>query len=139
MNVKTQRYAKYIKLLLYILVVVLVNLAGLTVFKRIDLTQNQVYSLSDISKKVVATLSEPMTVKVFFTKDLPPPHNNTEQYVRDLLNEYALNNKQHFRVQFYNVSPESEGISDEAQANRQMARDYGINPVQIQKFEKEDK
>jgi len=138
MNAKTQRYAKYIKLLLYILVVVLVNLAGLTVFKRIDLTQNKVYSLSEVSKKVVATLSEPLTVKVFFTKDLPPPHNNTEQYLRDLLNEYALNNRQQFRVQFYNVSPESEGISDEAQANRQMARDYGINPVQIQKFEKDE-
>lgn len=138
MNAKTQRYTKYIKLLLYILVVVLVNLAGLTLFQRIDLTQNKVYSLSDVSKKVVATLSEPMTVKVFFTKDLPPPHNNTEQYLRDLLNEYALNNKQQFRVQFYNVSPESEGITDEAQANRQMARDYGINPVQIQKFEKDE-
>lgn len=138
MNANTQRYAKYIKLLLYILVVILVNLAGLTMFSRIDLTQNQVYSLSDVSKEVVATLSEPLTVKVFFTKDLPPPHNNTEQYVRDLLNEYALNNKKYFRVQFYNVSPESEGISDEAQVNRQMARDYGINPVQIQKFEKDE-
>ena len=138
MNAKTQRYAKYIKLLLYVLVVVLVNLAGLTLYQRIDLTQNKSYSLSDVSKKVVATLSDPLTVKVFFTKDLPPPHNNTEQYLRDLLNEYALNNKKYFRAQFYNVSPDAEGIGDATQANRQMARDYGINPVQIPSAAKDE-
>ena len=100
MNAMAQRYAKYIKLLLYVLVVVLINLAGVTLFQswRFDLTRNKVYSLSDISKGVVATLSEPLTVKVFFTRDLPAPHNNTEQYLRDLLNEYAVNNRKQFRV-----------------------------------------
>ena len=138
MTTKTKRYGKYLKLCLYVLVIVLVNLAGLTLFQRFDLTQNEVYSLSDVSKSVVATLSEPLTVKVFFTKDLPPPHNNTEQYLRDLLNEYALNNKKQFRVQFYNVSPETEALGNDAEVNRQMARDYGINPVQIQMVEKDE-
>ncbi len=128
-----QRYTKYIKLLLYLLVVVLINLAGLTLFRiRIDLTQNDEYTLSDVSKKVVATLSEPLTVKVFFTKDLPPPHNNTQRYLQDLLNEYALNNKKYFKPQYYNVNPVTETISDDARDNREMARSYGIPPVQIQ-------
>lgn len=138
MEAKTQRHTKYIKLLLYVLIIVLVNVAGLTLFFRVDLTQNKVYSLSPVSQNVVATLSEPLTIKVFFTKDLPAPHNNTELYLRDLLDEYALNNRKHFKVHFYNVSPETEGISDETQTNRQMARDYGINPVQIQLVEKDE-
>jgi ABC-2 type transport system permease protein len=134
----TKRYPKYIKLLLYVVVIVLVNLAGMTLFFRSDLTENRIYSLSPVSKKVVSTLSEPLTVKVFFTENLPAPHNNTELYLRDLLNEYAINNKRYFKPQFYNVTPETEGISDTARANREMAREYGINPVQIQMIEKDE-
>lgn len=138
MNANTRSSAKYIKLLLYAIVVVLVNVAGLTLFFRADLTHNGIYSLSKISKKVVSTLSEPLTVKVFFTQDLPAPYNNTQRYLQDLLNEYAQFNKKYFRPHFYNVSPETEGISDDARANREMARDYGINPVQIQVVEKDE-
>ena len=139
MNANRQRYAKYIKLLLYVLVIVLVNVAGLTLFFRADLTQNKVYSISQVSKKVVATLSEPLTIKVFFTKDLPAPHNNTERYLQDLLKEYAMQGNKFFNYRFHNVSAETEGIgSDDTGGNRQMARNYGINPVQIQIVEEDE-
>ncbi|MBT8341244.1 MAG: GldG family protein, partial [Desulfatitalea sp.] len=138
MNAKSQRSSKYFKFALYLVVVVLINVAGITLFFRVDMTGNQLFSLSPISRQVSATLSEPLTIKVFFTKDLPAPHNTTELYLRDLLNEYALYNKKHFKVQFYNVSAETEGISDQARENQQMARDYGIQPVQIQIVEEDE-
>ncbi|MGD9364096.1 MAG: Gldg family protein [Desulfobacteraceae bacterium] len=139
MNATSERYAKYIKLLLYIVVLVLINVAGLTLFFRGDLTKNGIYSLSDVSKQVVSTLSEPLTIKVFFTKDLPAPHNNTEKYLQDMLKEYSLHSNKYFNYRFYNVSAETEGMgSDDAGINRQMARDYGINPVQIQMIEQDE-
>lgn len=139
MNASSERSAKYIKLLLYVVVIVLVNVAGLTLFFRGDLTKNKVYSLSKVSKEVVSTLSEPLTIKVFFTKDLPAPHNNTEQYLRDMLNEYGLHGNKYFNYRFYNVSPETEGIStNDTGGNRRMAMDYGIHPVQIQMIEKDE-
>ncbi|RJQ68192.1 MAG: ABC transporter permease [Desulfobacteraceae bacterium] len=138
MNANAQKYAKYIKFALYALVVVLINLAGVSFFFRADLTTNKTYSLSAISKKVAGTLTEPLTVKVFFTRDLPAPHNTTELYLHDLLSEYAQNNKKYFQVQFYNVSAETEGISETAHSNQQTARDYGIHPVQIQILEQDE-
>jgi ABC-2 type transport system permease protein len=139
MEATRNRSSKYIKLLLYILVVVLINVAGLTLFKRIDLTKNDIYSLSSVSRQVVSTLSEPLTIKVFFTKDLPAPHNATERYLHDMLQEYALYGNTYFNYRFYNVSPETEGISNAASTeNREMARDYGINPVQIQIVEEDE-
>ena len=123
---------KYIKFFVYLVVVVLVNLAGITLFHRWDLTRNKIYSLSDASRKVASTLSEPLTIKVFFTRDLPAPHNATERYLRDLLDEYALHGK-HFSYQFYNVAPQMEGsVPDE---NQKLAQSYGIQPVQIQQLE----
>ena len=139
MNLTRHRYSKYVKLLLYVLVIVLVNVAGLTLFFRADLTRDKVYSLSQVSKEVVATLSEPLTIKVFFTKDLPAPHNQTERYLRDLLKEYALEGNKFFNYRFHNVSAEAEGLGGgDSGGNRVMARDYGINPVQIQIVEEDE-
>jgi ABC-2 type transport system permease protein len=133
-----KRSGKYIKFAIYLVVIVLLNLVGLTLFLRLDLTGDRIYSISKISKEVVSTLKEPLTVKVFFTKNLPAPHNNTERYLRDLLEEYALNANRFFSFEFYDVSPESEGANPAADANREIANNYGINPIQIQQLEKDE-
>jgi len=106
----SSRYGKYIKFITYLVTIVLINIVGITLYARIDLTANKTYSISAVSKKVVATLTEPLTIKVFFTRDLPAPHNTTEQYLRDLLEEYALYADRHFNYSFYDVNPEGAGL-----------------------------
>ena len=139
MSAVVKSRTKYIKLALYLVVIVLVNVAGVTLYFRGDLTQNRVYSLSEVSKQVVATLSEPLTIEVFFTKDLPAPHNNTELYLRDMLKEYSLAGNKYFNYRFYDVNPESEGIgTTDTGGNQRRAREYGISPVQIQMIEKDE-
>jgi len=128
----------YLKFLIYGVVIVLINLVGITLFFRVDLTQNKIYSLSDASKKAVARLSEPLTINVFFTENLPAPHNNTKRYLRDILEEYSLYGGNFFNFRFYDVSPEKEGISDKAEENRKIAEDYGIYPVEIRMVEKDE-
>ena len=136
--VEKKRSGRYFKFLIYLVVVVLVNVAGLTLFFRMDLTANKIYSISEASKKVVATLSEPLTVNVFFTKNLPAPYNNTERYLQDLLQEYAIFANKFFNFRFYNVSADEGEIADETQANQKLANNYGIHPIQIQAVEKDE-
>ncbi|MCJ7773499.1 MAG: Gldg family protein [Desulfobacterales bacterium] len=138
MNIK-KRYEDYIKFFVYFIVIILINLAGMTLFTRWDLTENKVYSLSEASKQVVSTLKEPLTINIFFTKKLPPPpHNNTEQYLHDLLQEYALYANKNFNYTFYDVSPDENDITEQARANRDLAKNYGVYPVQVQNFEKDE-
>jgi ABC-type uncharacterized transport system involved in gliding motility auxiliary subunit len=129
---------KYIKLSIYLVIIVLINVAGMTLFFRMDLTENRIYSISEASKTVVSTLSEPLTINVFFTKNLPAPYNNTERYLHDLLEEYAIHATSHFNYRFYDVSPEAEGIDPRALENQKLANNYGIHPVQIQVFEEDE-
>ncbi len=129
---------KYIKFMIYLVVVLLINIAGQTMFFRWDLTGNKIYSLSDTSQQVVATLQEPLTIKVFFTNNLPAPHNNTERYLRDLLEEYAIHANRNFNFQFFDVSPQEGGLGVQAGDNQKLADDYGINPVQIQVIEEDE-
>jgi ABC-2 type transport system permease protein len=128
----------YMRFLAYLVVIVLVNVAGMTLFFRLDLTANKIYSISGASKEVVSTLSEPLTINVFFTKNLPAPYNNTERYLRDLLEEYATYANQYFNYRFYDVSPEEGDVSRETRENQELARGYGIFPVQIRVIQKDE-
>jgi len=126
---------KYSRFLIYLIVIVLLNIAGVTLFFRADLTSNKVYSLSDASKTVVKTLSEPLTIKVFFSSNLPAPYNNLERYLHDLLEEYSVAGKKYFNYQFHKVSGEE---SDQSRRNKNLAQSYGVNPVQIQNIEQDE-
>jgi ABC-type uncharacterized transport system involved in gliding motility auxiliary subunit len=129
---------KYPKFVVYLVVVVLMNVAGLTLFARLDLTAGKLYSISDVSREVVSTLTEPLTINVFFTKNLPAPHNNTERYLQDLLAEYADTANDYFNYRFYDVSPDQGDLSAESKENQSLASNYGINPIQIQVIEKDE-
>ncbi len=125
----------YLKFILYLTVIVLINIVGLSLFFRADLTAHKIYSLSKASKASVSTLSEPLTIKVFFSKNLPAPHNNTERYLRDLLTEYGAIGGKYFNFTFYNLDQEGSALADQ---NREMARNYGIQPVQIRVMENDE-
>jgi len=136
--VVNKRSINFLKFFIYLIVIVLINLAGTTLFFRLDLTENDTYSISEASQRVVSTLSEPLTIKVFFTKNLPAPNNNTEQYLHDLLEEYSIFANQYFNYTFYDVSPDEGDIRPETKENRDLAENYGIRPVQIQLVEKDE-
>ncbi len=137
-RIETAMTTKYFKFVLYLIAVILVNMAGVTLFARVDLTGNKIYSISEASVKAVSNLSEPLTINVFFTRNLPAPYNSVGKYLHDLLEEYAVHADRRFNYRFYDVSPDQGDVSPEATRNRKLASDYGIRPVQVQKIEKDE-
>ena len=100
----------------------LLNMVAYRAFVRLDLTAPRSYSLSKASVQTVRTLEEPLSVKVFFSANLPAPYNSVEQYVRDLLTEYKGKANRNFSYEFYDMSkPDNERI----------ARNYRLNQMQI--------
>lgn len=121
---------RYIRFCLYLVAIILINWVGNSLFLRFDLTKNKIYSLSPISKNAVKELSEPLTIKAFFSKNLPPPYNNISQYVHDLLDEYALYSNKNFNYQVVTLS------ADRADLEKQ-AKGYGLHPLQVQVIQKD--
>ncbi|RMF61409.1 MAG: ABC transporter [Bacteroidetes bacterium] len=111
-------------------ILVLLNLIGLNLFARLDLTDDDVYSLSPASIRVVEQLEDPVTFKVFFTPDLPAPYSSTRRFLRDKLDDYRAYGGQ--KVQYTFVDPASDAELQE-EADR-----YGIPPVQIQVIENDN-
>ena len=109
---------KTIQLILIIVVVLLVNVVSTTFNYRLDITANQVYSLSDKSKEVVATLNEKLTVRVLFSEDLPAQHEAVFRYLKDILDEYSYYGNENFNYE----------IVEEKYLEKE-ARNYGIRPI----------
>lgn len=128
---------RILKGLIYVVVVVLLNVAGATLFFRADLTENKVYSLSEASLKAVKNLSEPLTINVFFSDDLPAPHNTTQKYLADLLEEYALSANRYFNFRFYPIGGDL-ATNPTSKRNAELANSYGIRPVSIQMVESDE-
>ena len=70
-------------------IVVLVNILGVSWFMRADLTKDGLYSLSEASRQTVESLQDPISIRAYFTSDLPAPYSSNSRYVKDLLDEYA--------------------------------------------------
>ena len=85
------------------------------------------YSLSSSSENVVAKIEDLLTMKVYFSEDLPNELGNTKRYLQDLLEEYAARSNDNLRF-YFTVPESSEDLENEA-------RKDGIQPVQMQVIE----
>ncbi len=112
-------------LILFFLLILFANLVSSKSFFRIDLTSPKSYSLSKVSKQTVKTLEEPLSVKVFFSDNLPSPYSSVYQYIKDILVEYKNAANANFSYELVDMAkPENENL----------ARGYGITQVQIQEL-----
>ena len=105
---------------------VLLNVLGLFFNLRSDWTKRELFSLSKGSMHLASTLKDRMEIVAYFSPDLPPPHNATERYVRDLLTEYKDASKGKIALRF--VHPEKD-------EDKQAAERDGVHRVQDQKLE----
>lgn len=108
------------------LILVVLNVLGVVWFGRIDCTEARVYSLSEGSKRLAASLNDDLKITAYFTEDLPPPFNATERYVRDILSEYEAASKGRIKVRFVNPDDEEE---------QQEAQEAGVRRVAHQAIE----
>ena len=115
-----------IYLLILIGALLLLNLISRNWYKRFDLTDNKMYSLSSSSENIVDKIDDLLTMKVYFSNDLPGELSNTKRYLQDLLEEYEAKSD---NIRFFFTDPESnEKLQEEAQKD-------GIQPVQMQVVE----
>jgi ABC-type uncharacterized transport system involved in gliding motility auxiliary subunit len=107
-------------------ILILVNVLGLFLHLRADTTGKELFSLSKGSMRLASNLKDRMEIVAYFSPDLPPPHNATERYVRDLLMEYRDSSKGKIALRF--VHPEKD-------EDKQAAERDNVTRVQDQKLE----
>lgn len=129
MKNKSLKNQTVLRLLVVLGILILVNIISVRLFGRLDMTKNGVFTLSDASKQLMRSLDDRVTVKAYFTEDLPAPYNNNRRVLLDELNEYKAYARGNLQYEF--IDPTGEKGEQEAQQQ-------GVAPVQVQVM-KDDK
>lgn len=132
---------------------VLLNVLGVRLFARADVTRDKAYTLSKASKDTMAALEEPVVVTAYFTEQLPAPYSSNARYVRDLLEEFRAASKGKLAFEF--VDPQSQETDADKEAKKEVKQDIfgrrfreptaiekelggqGIQPVEIRVIEED--
>lgn len=124
---KKNEFVKWIKnpssdVWIFVLILIFVNLVASRSFLRLDLTGSKSYSISSASRNAVKIIEEPLSIKVFFSDNLPSPYSDVYQYAKDLLSEYNRVANRNFSYELFDMAkPENESL----------AQSYGLNQIQI--------
>jgi gliding-associated putative ABC transporter substrate-binding component GldG len=130
---ETKKIKNRSEVLIYILailgLVVVVNYIGTRGFKRVDMTEGKEYSISQSTKISLKSLNDIITIKVFFSKNLPHHMNRTVTSVKDILAEYQAYAGKNLTIVWQDPAENAEA--------KQAAQSLGIPEVQLQTFEKD--
>ncbi len=128
MNKRSLKSQSLLRAGLVLVILVLLNIVSVRVFGRLDFTDRGLFTLSQASKDLVGSLDDKITVKAYFTEDLPSPYNNNRRAVLDELNEFKAYSKGNLQYEFIDPSGE-QGEKD--------AQQQGIAAVQVQVVKKD--
>ena len=96
-----------VMLVLLVLLNVIISFANL----RLDTTEDEMFSLSQGSKNILAGIKQPVTVKFFFSRSNPNFPRNLKLYagrVRDFLSEYEHASRGRVVVEEYDPRVDSD-------------------------------
>lgn len=109
-------------IILTVAIIIVANLLSENYFFRLDLTQNNRYTLSEATNNILGNLDEPVTVKAYFSEDLPPQVARGKRDFKELLIEYAARSGDMVVYEFINPTDDQ---------TRRGAMRKGIRPIMI--------
>lgn len=112
-------------LLTIIGILVVINVISHFFFKRIDLTADQRYTLSETSLNIIKEVKEPLYVDVFLEGNFPGEFKKLQTETRQLLEEFKAYNS---NIVFDFVNPLEDG--DETETMQQFL-DRGLTPINV--------
>jgi ABC-type uncharacterized transport system involved in gliding motility auxiliary subunit len=118
-----------VSILIIIGILILVNLVSEQYYFRADLTEDKQYTLSEATKGILKNLEEPVTVKAFFSENLPPNIAKTKKDFEEYLIEFARLSDDNLVYSFSNPN--------ESEEKEQEALQAGVQPVMINVREKD--
>jgi gliding-associated putative ABC transporter substrate-binding component GldG len=121
------------QLIIYILIifgfVAVFNYLMTFFFTRLDLTEKKVYSISKATKNTLKKLDDIVSVRVCFSKNLPPNVKTLQSDVKDMLSEYKAYAGRNLRITWEDPSS--------SEAEKRKITELGVPEIQMQTYEKD--
>ncbi|KAB7531725.1 gliding motility-associated ABC transporter substrate-binding protein GldG [Flagellimonas olearia] len=116
----------FVSVLKAVVVVIVLNLIASLVYTRLDLTEDQRYTLSQPAVEVVQKFDSPVIVDVLLDGNIPPEFSKLKTETIQLLESFASKNS---NIKYNLVDP----LEDESQAQQTIAelQGLGLQPANI--------
>ncbi|SHF77548.1 gliding-associated putative ABC transporter substrate-binding component GldG [Fodinibius roseus] len=112
-----------IQLLLIVGIAVAANVLAEELVVRLDLTENNRYTLSQASIDIAESLEDPVTVTAYFSENMPPNLNRVRSELLNFLEEFRAYSDDNLEYKFVNPNKD--------QATEQEAQQAGVRPVTL--------
>ncbi len=127
---KSPKGQAIMQLILLLGIIVMTNIVSSFVFTRIDLTDDNRFTLSDNSKKLVSQLQDVVYIRVYLEGDFSPGFSRLQQSTREILDELSIYSNGNLQFEFIDPSANP----DEKERNKFYAQLYqkGIQPTTVE-------
>ncbi|MBS9774483.1 MAG: gliding motility-associated ABC transporter substrate-binding protein GldG [Tenacibaculum sp.] len=103
MNKKTRH------IIIVLLGLIIINFIGNTFFKRLDLTADKRYTLSNVSQKLINKIDDTLLINIYLEGDFPSEFQRLQIETRQFLEELQAENS-HIKFQFINPKNISKSL-----------------------------
>ncbi len=120
-----------ISIVLVLIIIVAINVISAGLYSRLDITEENLYTLSEGTENIVEKIATPLTLKYYLSKNLeslPIVYKNYGKKISELLNEYQNLNPEMIRLETYDPKPDSD--------EEVWAKKYGLSGVDLSNGEK---
>ena len=121
-----KNYTIYKTLFLWLIGIVAINFIAANFFERIDLTQDQRYTLSPAAMEIVSDADSPVVIEVFLEGNFPSEFRRLRNETRQMLEEFSAYNS---NIKFTFTNPLEE--SEDAEATAQKFYQQGMAPARV--------
>ena len=111
---------------LLLICLIAINVIGKFLPLKFDLTEDNLYTITDATKQILSSSEEPVTIKYYFSKsiaDLPPTYKAYGERVENILREYESLSGGQVRLEVFDPQPDTE--------EEEWAQKYGIQGMQL--------
>lgn len=109
-----------------IVAIVLINILSQYLYKRFDLTEDNRYTLSDVTENIILKVDKPLEIEVLLDGEFPGEFRKLREETQQILEEYTARNSKIF-FRFHN--PMSDATSADKEVAKLVAE--GIKPLSV--------
>jgi gliding-associated putative ABC transporter substrate-binding component GldG len=124
------RFRSWIQFVSAVAVIILIALATSLVRLRLDLTEDDRYTLSPPTRKVLSGLKNDIYIQVYLDGDIPIPLKRLRRSVREMLDEFRITSGR--KIDFDFINPSESSNQGEREKQYQSLVNKGLNPVNLQ-------
>ncbi len=130
---QSKRTRDLIRFVIVLAVLIALNVLATKYFFRLDLTEDKRYSISPVTKQMLANLPEDVQVEVYLEGDFPAGFKRLQQSVRETLDEFRIYADGNIRYTFFDPNT----ITDEKARTEFMQKlaQKGIQPTNLKASE----